>query len=299
MQPTNSRQLKEEKAFTLIELLVVVAIIGILAGMVVVNMSGATDSARMAKSKAFSNSVRSSLLMNRVSEWKFEEGAGTTTVDTVGANTGTLVNNPVWKSGGECVSGNCLAFGSSRYVNCGSPESLDITGNITLEAWIKPASINTYGIISKIDGSGIGAYGLWTRSTGSFEILLDNPDGGWINASSPVNTLRTNEWNHLVGLWNGTQMKVYHNGVQAGASSYSGRMVAAAQNLTIGALVPGSYILNGSIDEVRVYNAALPSSAIREQYLAGLDKLLANGQITNGEYQQRLSDLNLTYATNE
>jgi hypothetical protein len=170
---------------------------------------------------------------------------------------------------------------------------------MTLEAWIKPTSINTYGIISKIDGGGVGAYGLWTRSTGSFEILMDNPDGGWVSASSPVNTLKINEWNHLVGTWNGTQMKVYYNGVQAGVSSYNGRIVAAAQNLTIGALVPGSYIFNGPIDEVRIYSQALTASNIKKNYLAGLDKLLANGQITNQNYQQRLVDLNSTYATNK
>jgi hypothetical protein len=56
---------------------------------------------------------------------------------------------------------------------------------------------------------------------------------------------------------------------------------------------------NGLLDEVRVYSAALTSSAIREDYLAGLDKLLANGQITNQDYQQRISELSSFYATNE
>jgi prepilin-type N-terminal cleavage/methylation domain-containing protein len=299
MQPTNNQQSKTEKAFTLIELLVVIAIVGILAGLAVVNMSGATEAARIAKLKVYSNSIRSSLMGDRVSEWKFDEGSGTSTADTVGSNNGTVAGTPAWKTGADCVSGSCLNFGAGSYVNCGSPGSLDITGNITLEAWIKPALINTYGIISKIDGGGVGAYGLWTRSTGSFEILLDNPDSGWVSASSPANTVKANEWNHLVGIWNGTQLKVYYNGVQAGTSNYSGRLVAAAQNLTIGALTPGSYIFNGPIDEVRIYSQALTASNIEENYLAGLDKLLAKGAISGDEYLQRKSNLILSYAANK
>ena len=71
-------------------------------------------------------------------------------------------------------------------------------------------------------------------------------------------------------------------------------------NMAIGKRVvdsAGKYY--GSIDEVRIYSAALPSSAIREQYVAGLDKLLAGNQITQKDYQKRIAELNSTYATNE
>ena len=63
---------KFEYAFTLIELLVVIAIIGILSGLIITTMSGATESARIAKLKVYSNSVRNTLGANLVSEWKFD-----------------------------------------------------------------------------------------------------------------------------------------------------------------------------------------------------------------------------------
>jgi hypothetical protein len=56
---------------------------------------------------------------------------------------------------------------------------------------------------------------------------------------------------------------------------------------------------NGTIDEVRVYSAPLAASAIRERYLAGLNKLLAGGKITEGKYQENLLKLDQNYATNE
>jgi hypothetical protein len=55
----------------------------------------------------------------------------------------------------------------------------------------------------------------------------------------------------------------------------------------------------GFIDEVRVCNAVWTASIIRNQYLAGLNQLLANNQITQQEYQQRLADLDSTCAARE
>jgi len=60
------------QAFTLIELLVVIAIIGILSGLIIVSMNGITNSATVAKAQVFSNSLRNALMMNLVSEWKFD-----------------------------------------------------------------------------------------------------------------------------------------------------------------------------------------------------------------------------------
>lgn len=80
----------KRKAFTLIELLVVIAIIGILSGLIIVSLGGATSKANLAKAEVFYNSMRNAMLGDLISEWKFEEGSGSTAYDTW-----TVVEGPV------------------------------------------------------------------------------------------------------------------------------------------------------------------------------------------------------------
>jgi len=63
------------------------------------------------------------------------------------------------------------------------------------------------------------------------------------------------------------------------------------RNLLIGSLTTTSYPFKGYIDDVRIYNAALTTAQIKQEYVAGLNSLLANGSISKEEYDQRLNNL--------
>ena len=47
----------------------------------------------------------------------------------------------------------------------------------------------------------------------------------------------------------------------------------------------------GMIDEVRIYNIPLPSSQIKQDYIAGLNSMLANGNMSKEEYNERIENL--------
>jgi len=307
MQPTNNRQSKTEKAFTLIELLVVIAIVGILAGLAVVSMSGATEGAKIAKSKVFSNSVNNSLLGNRVSEWRFDETAGTNSTDTVGTNNGNLNNftfdlTDGWRSGSSCVSGGCLQFdGSNDYVDCGDSPSIKPTDAMTLSVWVKGQSTSgNAGGVGAVGSSGFRGYAMSFYGNNVYTCIAVNSTttiGDTVGGHDP------NVWVSYVMVYSpSTYLRLYRNGlivsnITAGvpASQYQGNGIS----FKIGQRGDNTGYFNGLIDEVRIYNGALTSSAIRDQYLAGLDELLASGQITDQDYQQRLADLNSTYAIKE
>ena len=47
----------------------------------------------------------------------------------------------------------------------------------------------------------------------------------------------------------------------------------------------------GLVDDFRIYNAALSTAQIKQNYIVGLNSLLANGNISKEEYNQRLNNL--------
>jgi len=92
---------------------------------------------------------------NLVAEWHMDEGTGNSVGDTSGnGNQGTLnvgggdnVNSK-WVDG---VKGKALKFdGKDDYVDCGNDASMNITGRITLEAWMKKNELSRIeSIVSK------------------------------------------------------------------------------------------------------------------------------------------------------
>ena len=270
----------------MIELLVVIAIVGILAGLAVVNMSGATEAARIAKVKVSASSVNNSLLGNRVSEWRFDEASGSAATDTVGTNNGTLVNSPARKSGADCVSGGCLEFDgvTNAYVDIPDTDYLPL---FSISAWVYNVSggDSRHSVLRdfwEVVGNQVCFWSYsftntYWRCSGSDAVPYDR-------------------WTYIMTTWDGSVIRHYADGrlIWTDSSPSSG----TSQRFTSIAGYTGR-IFKGRIDEVRIYNAALTASAIRENYLTEVENLYDSEKITKEEYDQRLADLNSTYATKE
>ena len=304
MQPTNNRQPKTQKAFTLIELLVVIAIIGILAGMVVVNMSGATESARIAKSINFASSIQRIMATSLAGEWNFD---GQNANDSSGnGNNGTINGGAVTTTttpyGNGAAGQYAMSFdGINDYVSVLHSASISLSNTFTVSVWIKTNTAGRRILVKEPSGGGVTNYSLQLDSSGylgggTYDNLSHN--SSFYNTAKAVND---GNWHHAVMARDGvSKIYIYVDSVMQSATDTTvGNTITNSGNFIIGNRNNVSSYFNGSIDEVRIYSAVLPSSAIREQYVAGLDKLLASNQITEKDHQQRLADLNSTYATNE
>src|SRR5262245_43184237 len=74
-----------------------------------------------------------------VSQWKLDEGTGTTTTDAVTSGSATLQNGATWTTGKSGAAVNM--DGSNDYI---SLPRVDVTGSaITLSAWVKNSSFAT------------------------------------------------------------------------------------------------------------------------------------------------------------
>ena len=180
-------------------------------------------------------------------------------------NHGTLSGDPQWVLG---AIGEALEFdGIDDHVDCGNDPSLDITGPITIGAWVYPngsGSSSYPRIVDKSDGTG-GAdpgYKMYLRSADNYLVTL-SAGGVYLNSSISA-TL--DDWNYVAFVTDGTQRKLFLNGVWE-IWDESALPVSSSNPLFLGDSPAGSRPLNGIIDEVTIYNRALSEPEVR--FIAG------------------------------
>jgi hypothetical protein len=73
-----------------------------------------------------------------------------------------------------------------------------------------------------------------------------------------------NMWSHLAATYDGTVMRLYVNGVQAGRREVTGSMRTSGGPLTFGGDALFGQYFAGRIDEVRLYGRALSAAEIQD-----------------------------------
>ena len=209
-----------------------------------------------------------------IAHYEFESGAD----DSSGnAHHGSLEGGAttVWDTGGNCkVAGNVLSLdGSGDYVNCGNHSDFNITGPMTVVAWIKTSSWGTNW--ASICGKGEGTWRLQRNAPngpGDNNGVCLGLNG--ISPGQPYGTegninVADGNWHHVAGVYDGSQTYVYVDGQVDNFINATGSIDTNAYNILIGANsepTPG-YMFSGLIDDVCVYNHALSEGDI--QLLAG------------------------------
>lgn len=291
-------------AFTLIELLVVIAIIGILSGLIIVTMSGITQKANVAKSQIFSNSLRNALMLNMVGEWKFDgptdDEFPATNNDVLetwsNANNGSIPASPAIptvKTGLNCISGHCLSFDGGDYISHPTISFPDLVP-YTYLVWVKwTAAVPSSYVIPFGEANNSNVY--FTASDSKrFCYRAWNQNATIINNSNTASLFDKN-WHNVA--WTVDSLRnatFYIDGVKNGDST----VIATTSRIDYSrfgiGFSGGAYPWVGLIDEIRIYNAAIPTSQIKEQYYTSLNNLLRSGVIEKAEYQKRIKELNLS-----
>lgn len=91
--------------------------------------------------------------------------------------------------------------------------------------------------------------------------------GGTWHEGPRVSTAYTdwNVWHHYVGVYNGSKMRIYRDGVEVASSTESGNLLSSNNPLQLGTAVSGRQFL-GSLDDVRLYDDALTQEDITTMY---------------------------------
>jgi hypothetical protein len=195
-----------------------------------------------------------------------DETSGTHYDSTVYGNDGTCVNGTDQNAEGF-IDGADGFDGTDDWIYCGNDDSLDITDEMTLEAWVNRSGDGLgrfLGIITR-RGSGYNRYQIrYAPDDDVAQFFLGDSSSYTILNSD--NDLSLDEWAHLAATWDGTNMKMFVNGIeQTNISSFTSSPNTHSADLEIGRYTEQNYF-QGLIDEVRISNINRGSSWIITEF---------------------------------
>lgn len=153
-----------------------------------------------------------------------------------------------------------------------------VTTAFSFEAWVKPNSLSGHvTIIGRSSSSwvgGLGAFYFKLSNAGDQKptIVLSYSSSGEVDAIA-ANSISTGSIYHIVGTCDGTDLKIYINGVLNGTTSLAGHTIGVQTGpLTLGAGSGGGTTgdrYSGYLDEIAVYSYALTQAQVTAHYAAG------------------------------
>jgi prepilin-type N-terminal cleavage/methylation domain-containing protein len=185
-------------------------------------------------------------------------GAGTAMTDLSGiGNHGTLLNGVGYSNLNQ---GSMVFDGVNDKIQTNYAPQL---GDFTVSIWYKDNGSGVHGRL--IDKSYAGGFWLG-RNSG----LADSWGGGIREGSSPYGiylTLTDGNWNYLTSVRQGTTHTLYGNGISNTVSNTVSSSPLDATSIAIGGWsTPGTQWFKGNIGVVFVYNRALSTSEIQQNF---------------------------------
>lgn len=219
--------------------------------------------------------VIEALDLDLVSHWVFDAGTGTSAVDVVSGNTGTLQAGAAW--------GNTTADRSPFHLELDGVNDIvrvspfDVPGTeLTIACWFKADDFDQIDgrLISKATGPQTADH-YWMLSTmfhpfnsptGQEHLRFRLRTGG--TTTTLIGTgrvIQAGVWIHATAVYDGQSMRLYQDGVLVGSVNKSGNIATnpsvpvAIGNQPAGAARP----FDGAIDDVRIYDRALTLTEIQ------------------------------------
>lgn len=164
--------------------------------------------------------------------------------------------------------------GIDDYIRISDDNSLTPSNQkLTLVAWIKTLGVNNKAILYKGDRINNREYALGFSSK-TMEAGFSIFDRGMGNeGQSDVGSkeeLKNNEWYFIVGVWNGTNIKIYLNGKLKNTKVVTSKIGNFDSDLFIGAYGGDiqKYAFKGIIDDIAIFNKPLSATEIEQIYQA-------------------------------
>ena len=180
--------------------------------------------------------------------------------------------------------------GANGYVSIGTSAALDITGEVSMAAWVKPTAKNFYrNIIARgWDGKNAEVFLRLSRSdanagygnTNNYEIGVTDGANYYDSVVVPMPQGDLGNWVFLAGTYGNGKWTLYRNGQEIGSLESANGAIITENGWVIGAqadaVTGGAYevvgglstYFQGGIDEPAIWNRALTSAEVLQLYEA-------------------------------
>ncbi|MDE2107464.1 MAG: LamG domain-containing protein [Patescibacteria group bacterium] len=197
--------------------------------------------------------------------WLLNEGAGGMAYDASGhGNNGTLNGGVTW-SGGDLQFNGGSSGATTAYVSVPNAASLNFTSQITVRARIYLFTLNTGNgqrIVAKWDGS--HSWILEQANNSTFKFWINNGS----TSTNAAFSATAGVWWDLLGTFDGSNIKIYGNGVLKATTALSGAISTNTHPVYFGAgeNLSNNQFLNGIIRDSQILPIALSASQILSLY---------------------------------
>ncbi|MHC4462302.1 MAG: LamG domain-containing protein [Planctomycetota bacterium] len=214
-----------------------------------------------------------------VGHWRFDEGFGTTTVDSSGNNyDSTFIGDVQWSNDG--VYGTCLQFsggvGIRSYVEAAGSQEIEFGDtDISISVWIKTTATKEMTILTNVRNS--GHHSIDMEQTPTLGVNRDDVhigkvsyDNVFVTSMDSLATVNDGEWHHVALVQHhsseGTEgWTFYIDGNFDSKKSLDNSPDAGGQRIRIGGGVSHPSFSNsfiGLIDDIRIYNHVLSEAEV-------------------------------------
>jgi hypothetical protein len=169
--------------------------------------------------------------------------------------------------------------GVSDLINCGTAPAFNFASNFTISAWVKLNGFQAAKyIVAKYNGAfAPRSFGLATDTRGSRAYaFVSSPTGPYVECSDGP-SLNDSKWHSLNFVYdNAVGIRLYVDGSLVASKPAIGYapFSNSAVPLTIGGLTSGQFF-GGQIDDLKIYDRALPSSEVQSRFTAEKEGVVA------------------------
>lgn len=191
-------------------------------------------------------------------------------------NNGTLVNGI---SKDSSNMGSLILEGTNDYIDMSNDrESLILNQGGTIEAWVKWNSYNGTNWSNTVVGKGGSGwsshhYILFKRASTNRYLFSVSNGTSYLNGSGPETPdIVLDEWHQIVATWDNDNKSIYLNGDLEETVSSSIMPIDNKSQVSIGRTGTNGYYLDGNVSIVRMYDRALTSSEVKQNFKSNRDR---------------------------